>query len=850
MTSSRSAQLSDFKLSALLLVLLSAGVQAQTPVAQSTPIDMQSEQKAGATFDSNFLHNINGQQKIDLSVFAHSNRILPGMHSVFLRLNQQPIGLRDINFIEVPGKEDAQPCLTVSFLKELGVKVEAFPAFKTLDEKDCAGALSALPDAFTRYDQSKNILNVSIPQAALNNYARGSIPQDMWDDGATTLWSSYRVSTNRSDYSYESNSQKRNTTFASLRSGLNVGPWRLRVNGNYYDSTNESNWDWGDRYVERSINAWRGLVRGGDSFTSGEVFTGLRFRGIQLRSDEGMLPDSQRGYAPVIRGIAPGYSKVTVRQRGNVIYSTFVPAGPFVIDDLYSTPGSGDLEVEVEEVGGRTTRFMQPFAALPMLMREDIWKYNFAVGEYRHNYDASKPWLAQGTAAYGLPYGLTAFGGGMLAENDFQSAALGMGWNLEHLGAMSFEVIGSRSESQQGGDNSGYAAHVEYAKSFPGSGTDFTLAGYRYSSSGFRNLDEVVRDRVMDDRSSYDFNRQHEYQLSMSQRIGGISSLSFNYFGVTYRNAPRDATYAQLGFNSSLGRVGYSLNYSLNRSPWDETNRTVMFTVNLPIGGRQSASYSLNHSKDSGTTNSVGLSGPLTDDYALTYAVQTGVTSGSEVNNGNSGYGAMGYQSQIGTVNVSHAYGRNSRSSTLDVSGAVVVDSRGPLLGQSMGETAVIVDAPNAAGLTVNNYPGVKTNSQGRALVPYAAPYRENRILLTATEEDMDASLTDNIQSVVPTRGAIVVAKFDTDAGRTRLVSLRDGAGEVLPFGATVYGEDGEQRGIVGPVGRVWVTGLQADTRFIVKWGQRQEYQCSFVVDASVVQDKPDMAPRELTCGG
>lgn len=836
----------------LLIVSLDARGQVVVPPAEQAPATQSPTTRpeaVGTQFDSAFLHNIGGQPKVDLSVFSHSNRVLPGTHAVFIRMNEQPIGLRDIAFVNEPGKIDAQPCLPVSLLKELGVKTEAFPAFQTLDEKDCAGALRALPDAFTRYDHSDNVLNISIPQAALDNRARGYIPESMWDDGATALWTAYRVSMNRTRYTGGDDHQNNNTTFASLRSGLNVGPWRLRFNGNYYDSGDESSWDWGDRYIERTINPWRGVLRMGDSYTPGDIFTGLRFRGIQLRSDEGMLPDSQRGYAPVIRGIASGYAKVTVRQQGNVIYSTFVPAGPFVINDLYSTPGSGDLEVEVEEIGGRTTRYFQPFAALPMLMREGIWKYNFALGEHRHNYDSSKPWLAQATAAYGLPYGLTAYGGAIVAQHNFQSAAVGMGWNLDHLGAISADIIGSRSEDRRGDKHSGFAAHIQYAKSFAGSGTDFTLAGYRYSSAGFRSLDDVVRDRAYDTNFAFDSGRQHEYQLSLSQRVGERASLSFNFLSVAYREAPRDATYAQLSFSSSVGRVGYSLNYSLNRSPWDETDRAFMVTLSIPLGARQTASYSLNHSKNNGTSNDVSLSGALTDDYALTYALQTGVTSGSDNNNGNHGYGSVGYQSPIGTVNVSHAYARHNRSNSLDLSGAFVVDSRGPLFGQDIGDTAVIIDAPGASGLAVNNYPGVRTNSQGRALVPYATPYRENRISLSPTEDDPDATLNDNIKLVVPTRGAIVVAKFDTEIGRVVLVSLRGNDGQLLPFGATVYGQDGQQRGIVGPVGRVWLTGLQDETRLTVKWGERQEHQCSFTVDVSTLPEKSDTVQREMTCG-
>lgn len=37
-----------------------------------------------------------------------------------------------------------------------------------------------------------------------------------------------------------------------------------------------------------------------------------------------MLPDSQKGFAPTIRGIARTNAQVTVRQNGYVLYQTYV----------------------------------------------------------------------------------------------------------------------------------------------------------------------------------------------------------------------------------------------------------------------------------------------------------------------------------------------------------------------------------------------------------------------------------------------------------------------------------------------------------------------------------------------
>lgn len=802
-----------------------------------------------ATFDSSFLHQGKAGTEVDLSVFAYSNRTLPGKKSVMVNLNRQAFGMREIEFRAVDGMDDAQPCLPVSLLKEMGVKVEAFPALQELDAASCEGALTALPSAGTRFDHDKNVLDVSIPQAALDRKARGTVAPELWDNGTTAFWSSYRLTHNAARSSGEQGGGTNNSTFASFRNGLNLGAWRLRANGSYYESAKRSDWDWSDLYAERDVAPWRGWLRLGDSSTPGNIFNSARFRGALLQSDDGMLPDSQRGYAPVVRGIAPSNAKVTVRQNGHAIYTTFVPAGPFVIDDLYSTPGGGDLEIIIEELGGRTTRSFQPFSALPTMLREGTWNYSVAAGEHRQAYLDERPLMAQLTFAHGLPLGVTAYGGWTSAEGAYHAGAAGLAFNLREMGAVSVDVTSSRSQGAGGGKQVGTAARLQYAKTFPGMGTDLTLAGYRYNSDGYRSLDDAMRDRARHDVYT-GYERQHEYQLWLSQRIGTMSSLSFNYFGIGYRNAPRNASFLQVSYSSAIGRVGYALNFGVNRSPWQERESTVMLTLSIPLGGRHNASYTMSRTQGQGTNNDVNVSGALTDDYSLTYAVQGGVTNGAQGGgNGGRGYATMGYASPVGLANLSHAYNAGASNTNIDLSGAVVVDNKGVLFGQSIGETAIIVEAPGAAGAIVDSYPGVRTNGSGRALVPYATPYRENRVSLSPDYENANATISQNVATVVPTRGAIVVAKFDTELGRTVLVVLRNVSGTELPFGAAIYAPDGEQRGVVGPVGRAWLTGLQGASRYTVKWGGAQEQHCSFEIDVSAEPSDAAEIRKELTCG-
>jgi outer membrane usher protein len=74
----------------------------------------------------------------------------------------------------------------------------------------------------------------------------------------------------------------------------------------------------------------------GDSYTNGDVFDGINFRGAQLASDDNMLPDSQKGFAPVIHGIARGTAQVSVKQNGYEIYQSTVPPGR--LPSTISTP--------------------------------------------------------------------------------------------------------------------------------------------------------------------------------------------------------------------------------------------------------------------------------------------------------------------------------------------------------------------------------------------------------------------------------------------------------------------------------------------------------------------------------
>lgn len=65
----------------------------------------------------------------------------------------------------------------------------------------------------------------------------------------------------------------------------------------------------------------------GDTWTASDIFDSTQIRGARLYTDNDMLPASQNGFAPVVRGIAKSNATVIIRQNGYVIYQSAVPQG-------------------------------------------------------------------------------------------------------------------------------------------------------------------------------------------------------------------------------------------------------------------------------------------------------------------------------------------------------------------------------------------------------------------------------------------------------------------------------------------------------------------------------------------
>lgn len=91
-----------------------------------------------------------------------------------------------------------------------------------------------------------------------------------------------------------------------------------------WDNDKGNQWNNIRSYLQRPLPAINSQLMMGQLITSGRFFSGLSYHGVSLATDERMLPDSMRGYAPTIRGVAATNARVSVMQNGHEIYQTTV----------------------------------------------------------------------------------------------------------------------------------------------------------------------------------------------------------------------------------------------------------------------------------------------------------------------------------------------------------------------------------------------------------------------------------------------------------------------------------------------------------------------------------------------
>lgn len=800
----------------------------------------------------------------DLSTFSR-NAQAAGMYRVDVYLNNTFLATKDVSFQAVKTTGQSAPtddsglhaCLTPEMLKNMGVNTGAFPLLATSAAGSCPDLASAIPAARTRFDFAQQRLDISIPQAAMITSARGYIPPQYWDEGINALLLNYTFTgANSRDRSADGGAE--NSYFLGLNSGLNLGAWRLRdystwnTNSSYQNS--DSDWQHISTYLERDVPFLQGELTAGDSYTSSALFDSLPFRGLQLASDDNMLPDSMKGFAPTIHGIARSNAQVTIWQNGYIINQRYMPPGAFTINDLYPTAASGDLTVEVKESDGAINRYNVPYSAVPILQREGGLKYAATVAEYRGDGNQKeKVKFGQATLIWGLAHGFTVYGGAQLSSK-YHALAIGSGANLGDWGAVSLDVTQATSTLADNNVYQGKSLRFLYAKSLAQTGTNLQLLGYRYSTSGFYTLDDTAWKQMSgydnDERTDPDestpewadyynlyYTRRGKVQLDINQQLGGMGSLFITGSQQSYWHTDEKDSLLQVGYSDTLAGIAWSVSYNNNKSAGD-SERDKIFALNISVPLSQwlqhddevtrrhnvYATLSTSTDKQRNVTQNAGLNGTLLDENNLSYNIRQGYQNHGV---GESGSASLEFDGAKGNANIGYNVSDNGDYQQVNygLSGGLVAHAHGLTLSQPLGNTNILVAAPGAANVGVVDQPGIHTDTRGYAVVPYAVTYRQNRMALDVNAMADDVDIDDAVTRVVPTEGALVLARFKARVGARALLTL-DHYGKPVPFGATVTVNDRHTEAIVDEAGEVYLSGLSAQGILYARWGNLPNQHC------------------------
>ncbi|WP_312240973.1 fimbria/pilus outer membrane usher protein [Pantoea sp.] len=785
-----------------------------------------------------------------LARLTRPNAIAPGRYQLDIYTNGKFTGNYDVLFAE-QADGTVQPCLHSAIFKEAGLRMEPELIAQLKESSACLLISQAAQGASSYADIAQLRLNLTIPQKLLNVLPYGYVNPEDLDSGHSLGFINYITNFYHVSYSGKG-SRNLDSAWVSLSGGINLGSWQYRQLSNLnWNRYNGNKWNDIRRYFQRPLPGMKSQLAAGELMSNGRFFSGLSYNGIRLATDERMLPDSMRGYAPLIRGVANTQAKVSVRQNGAEIYQTTVPPGAFEINDLYPTSYSGDLKVTVTEADGAVSTFTVPFSAVPESMRPGLSRYSVEVGKV--NNSKNKDFFADLIWQRGISNSVTT-NSGLRMANNYHAVVLG-GVYGSTLGAMGMDMTYSHAKFRNQSTANGWMAHLSWSKTFQSTDTTVSLAGYRYSSSGYRDFNELTEEwgvgQTKGEAASFVYRQRSRFDLSLSQSLSHYGNFFISGAIANYRQGGSRTTQLQAGYSNSF-RNGVSINlsvsrqYSGNHNDYGRMETMTSLSFLFPLGGNGPRSTSVNtswtHSSQGGSQYQSAFSGMLDTEQTTNYSVN--VMRDQKYRQTTVG-GNLQTRLPAATLGLNGSQGKGYWQTSGSVQGALAAHAGGVTFGPYLGETFALVEAKGASGARIFNSPQIAINDSGYALLPSITPYHYNRITLDPEGMDGEAELIDSEKKIAPVAGAGVKIVFRTRTGNALLIKTRLADGTLIPPGAEVLNENGSVVGMAGQGGQIYTRTEKQKGVLTVRWGEEAAEQCR--LPYAVSEEKKRQALISLT---
>lgn len=788
-------------------------------------------------FDPGLLYFSDGDnaKNIDLNYFSQAGGgISPGTYDVEVYVNGENTGNRKIKFLPSKSKDDIlYACITPELVEYMGMSLD-FPYTK---KEECLkkNLEEIFPGSKEKLDSSKMQLRFNVPQIYIKKSSLFKVSPAKWDDGINAAFINYDVNGYNQKDPYTSYSSQ----FASFNSGLNILGWRFRHDFNWSKSNDKKGvFNTLNTFVQRNYSALQGgEFTFGQTNSEGSLFESFPFTGISVLSDDSMLSQYMRTFSPVIRGIASSPSIVTVKQNNIVIFQKNVETGPFEFKDIPQALGNQELHIEIKGADGKIVSYIQGASSVPMLLRSGRVRYSLVMGKYRDSQKTSEKndtFITQATL--GMGFNSSTLYGGFQLSNNYQAAMLGVAKYFEKIGAFSIDVTDAITKIQKQKNveinTKGESYRFNYAKKLESSDTAFNLIGYRYATKGYYSFTDAQK--IYNQENNYHI--RSRLSASITQGLNGNGSMTFSGNIDDYWGKSSSGQTWQIGYNTSLLGVFVNFSAALNRNPFlSQSDKILTIAFSKSFSDSNTSTNYIMTKNAAGIQNQLGINGSFLQNNKINYSI---FGSNDRANDqSTAGFNAT-YQGNAvdigGGVNLS----KNNKMINYNGRGGVLMSSYGIVLSKPVSLSAgnALVVTPDAKDVAINNDGTIHTDWLGNALVTNLSPYSKNNISLDVNTLSNDIELKDTDKEAIPSKGAIVLSKFNTIVGSKALITLSNGNG-YIPFGAIATLKNSDQiiTGIVSEQGQLYIGGLPKKGEIEVKWGNgiNQSCKANFTIPAS-----------------
>ncbi|MDB5958993.1 MAG: hypothetical protein JWP59_287, partial [Massilia sp.] len=553
-------------------------------------------------------------------------------------------------------------------------------------------------------------------------------------------------------------------------------------------------------------------LRLGDSITSSLAWNrALRIGGVQWGKNLALRPDLATFPMPSIGGSAAVPSALSLYVNGVQQYSSDVPGGPFVLNQVGGINGAGEATVVTRDAFGRATTLSLPLYVDARMLAAGLFDYSVEAGVPRGGFGVSSfgyrgsP-VAAASSRYGWSDALTLEAHGELAPR-LLNAGAGALFALGRYGVVSANLAASA-----------------------GAGTGLQAGlGYQYVARRFSfDVQSQRAQRGYADLSSRDGSPapRASDRAALALALGDSSSMNASYAAYRagiYVNQPANdaalsaaerqaiggggqgARIVSLGFSRSF-RGGVFASLAAFNNLDQRASRGVFLSVSMALGER--AAGSVVAGRQNGVAQ-LSMSAAGAPDLAggAGWAVQEARLGDARLRSMQGQY--LGRYGQLAVTAQSNGSG-NGNTVALEGTGAVVLMDGVVAATRNVGAGFALVSTGGVANVPVlheNRLIGV-TDAGGHLLVPTLNANVGNMLAIDTTDLAADRRVPVTIQAVNPRSLSGMLVRFPIETYEAANIILVDADGMPLPVGVNLTHRESGKRAMVGFEGLAFIDDL------------------------------------------